>query len=206
MVRSPADVFHLDPDALLELERWGAKSVDNLMRDLEERRHVPFDRYLVALAIPEVGTATAKLLARHFSTREELAAATAEELEELEGIGPEMARAITEWFASPESSALIERLAEGRVEIVYPDSDAAEASGELSGKVLVFTGSLEGLSRAEAKRLAEDAGARVASSVSAKTDFVVCGDKPGAKRKKAEALGVTILDEAAFLRLAGRAD
>ena len=79
MVRSPADLFHLDPDALLELERWGEKSVDNLMRDLEERRRVPFGRYLVALAIPEVGTATAKLLARHFSTREELAAATAEE-------------------------------------------------------------------------------------------------------------------------------
>ncbi len=206
MVRSPADLFHLDPDALLELERWGEKSVDNLMRDLEERRRVPFGRYLVALAIPEVGTATAKLLARHFSTREELAAATAEELEELEGIGPEMARAITEWLASPECAALIERLAEGGVEIVYPDLDASAASGELSGKTLVFTGSLEQLSRAEAKRLAEDAGARVASSISGKTDYVVCGDKPGSKRKKAEALGVTILDEAGFLRLAERAD
>lgn len=202
MVTSPADLFHLDPARLLELERWGQKSVDNLIADLAERRHVPFDRYLVGLAIPEVGGATAKLLARHFATLDALTAATLEELEELEGIGPEMARAITEWFAAPESAALISRLAEGGVEIRYPDPVDPGAGGALSGKILVFTGTLPTLSRAEAKRLAEDAGARVASSLSKKTDYLVCGEKPGSKRKKAEGLGVGILDEAGFLSLA----
>jgi DNA ligase (NAD+) len=203
MVHSPADLFHLDPERLLGLERWGERSVEKLMTDLEERRRVPFDRYLVALAIPEVGAATARLLARHFPSFEALTAATGEDLEDLEGIGPEMARAIGEWFASAGSVELIERLAAGGVVIRYPAPVDPRAGGELSGKAIVFTGTLPTLSRAEAKRLAEDAGARVASAVSGKIDYLVCGDKPGGKRKKAEALGVTILDEEGFLERAG---
>ncbi len=200
LVRTPADVFHLAPEPLLALERWGQKSVDNLMAELAERRRVPFDRFLVALGIPEVGSATAKLLARNFETLEDLAAASEEDLVGLEGIGPEMARAIRGWFDHEVGAALIERLFAGGVEIVYPER--SQASGELAGKTLVFTGSLAKLSRAEAKRLAEDAGARVTSSVSAKTDYVVLGESPGSKRKKAEALGVSLLDEDQFLALA----
>ena len=112
-----------------------------------------------------------------------------------------MARAITGWFADDGSHALLERLAEGGAEIRHADP-AEETSGQLAGKTVVFTGTLAGLSRAEAKRLAEDAGASVRSSVSAETDYVVAGENPGAKRKKAAELDVSVLDEEAFLALA----
>ncbi len=203
LVETPADVFHLEAERLLELERWGQKSVDNLLRQLEERRRVPFDRFLVALAIPEVGSATAKLLAKHFATFGDLESAGVEELEGIEGIGPEMARSIAGWLVHPACVGLVARLEEGGVEIVYPDPEAS-VDGALGGKTLVFTGTLEGLSRREAKTLAESQGARVVSSLSSQTDYLVVGDKPGSKRKKAEALGVSILEESAFLKLAGR--
>ncbi len=202
LIESPADVFHLRPEPLLELERWGEKSVANLMEQLAERRRVPFDRFLVALAIPEVGSATARLLARSFATLEELSGASEEDLLHLEGIGPEMARAIRAWFADPASARFLERLLAGGVAIVYPERRCA-AAGPLSGKTLVFTGTLPSLSRAEAKRRAEDAGARVVSAVSARTDFLVAGEKTGSKAKKAAELGVRVLDEEEFLALAG---
>jgi len=204
LVKTPADVFHLTAAPLLELERWGEKSVDNLMKELAERRAVPFERYLVALAIPEVGPATGKLLARHFATLEELAAADEERLLHVEGIGPEMARSITSWFSAEANQEMLRRLAAGGVTIVYPDRSAA-ASGALAGKTIVFTGTLEKLSRAEAKRLAEGLGAHVASSVSKSTHLVVVGADAGSKKKKAEELGLTVLDEAGFLALVGRA-
>jgi DNA ligase (NAD+) len=200
LLATPADVFHLEASQLVELERWGEKSVENLMRELAERRRVPFERYLVALAVPEVGPATAKLLARHFTSLEELTTADLERLLHVEGIGPEMAASITGWFAEPENRALLARLAEGGVAIVYPDR-ASLASGPLAGKTVVFTGTLAQLSRAEAKRLVEGLGAHVASSVSKNTDYVVVGAEAGTKRKKAEDLGLTVLDEAQFLAL-----
>ncbi|NOT31197.1 MAG: NAD-dependent DNA ligase LigA [Planctomycetes bacterium] len=201
MVQTPADVFHLEPAKLIELERWGEKSVENLVRELAERRAAPFERYLVALAIPEVGPATARLLARHFATLAELAAADEERLLRVEGIGPEMARSITAWFVAPQHQALMKRLADGGVTIVYPDR-SLRATGRLAGKTVVFTGTLAKLSRAEAKRLAEGLGAQVTSSVSQNTDFVVAGADAGSKRKKALELGLTVLDEAQFLELA----
>jgi DNA ligase (NAD+) len=203
LVRSPADLFHLPRERVLALERWGEKSVGNLFAQLDARRRVPFDRFLVALGIPEVGPATARLLARHHASLEELAAAEEEELVHLEGVGPEMARAIHGWFRQPRAQALIRRLFDGGVEIDYEAARGPAGAGELAGRTLVFTGTLERLSRAEAKRLAEASGARVSSAVSTKTDFLVAGESPGSKRKKAEALGVRILEEAEFLRLAG---
>ena len=163
---------------------------------------MPFDRFLVSLAIPEVGSATAKLLARNFPTLAELSQADEQKLATLEGIGPEMAKAICAYFNDGRAQALIARLFDGGVEIQYPDL-SSQAEGELSGRTLVFTGSLERLSRAEAKRLAEDLGAKVASSISPKTDFLVVGAKPGSKRKKAEDMGVSILEEQEFLDMAG---
>jgi DNA ligase (NAD+) len=200
LLASPADVFHLRPENLLRLERWGEKSVAKLMQQLAERRRVPFERFLVALSIPEVGAATARLLARSFPTFEALRAASAEDLVRIEGIGAEMASSIRAWFESPESSRLCERLLAGGVEIQYPDPPQ-RAVGPLAGKTLVFTGTLPRLSRAEAKSLAERAGAHVTSSVSGKTDYLVAGADPGSKRTKAEELSVRILDEAGFLAL-----
>ncbi|QDU65713.1 NAD-dependent DNA ligase LigA [Engelhardtia mirabilis] len=201
-LHSPADVFHLQPEPLLELERWGQKSVENLFEELEKRRRIPFDRFLVALAIDEVGPATAKLLARNFRDLQALHAASEEELQHLDGIGPEMARKIRLWFEDERNQAFVARLLEGGV-VVQPLGSAA-GSGELSGKRFVVTGTLESLSRAEAKQLIEDLGGQVVSTVSAKTDYLVVGEKPGTKAKKAAELGIPCLEEAAFLALAGR--
>lgn len=200
LIRIPADVFHLRREDLLGLERWGEKSVDNLFAQLEQRRGVPFERFLVALGIPEVGGATARLLARHFASPGELAEASEEDLQGLEGIGPEMAREIATWFRSDANRAFVQRLLDGGVTILEPDPSSG-GGGPFAGKRLCITGTLETMSRAEAKRRIEVLGGQVVSGVSAKTDYLVVGDKPGSKRKKAEELGIEVLDEEAFLKI-----
>ncbi len=207
LLHSPADVFHLDRDPrkrekLLGLERWGEKSIDNLFAQIAEKRTVPFQRFLVALAIPEVGPATARLLAQHLHSLDELREASLEELQRIDGVGPEVASRIAEWFAEKGNAKLVERLLEGGVEIDYPEAGAG--GGALAGKTVVFTGALEALGRAEAKQTVEEEGGKVASSVSAKTDFLVVGGKPGSKARKAEELGVKVLLEPEFLKMIGR--
>ncbi len=202
LINGPGDLFHLDRDAekrgvLMELERWGEKSVDGLFEQLEERRRIDFGRFLAALAIPDVGAQTGRLLAMHFEELDSLKEATEEELLEVDGIGPEVAASIAAWFASKEGEELLEQLFSGGVELVYPEQSAG--GGALDGKTLVFTGTMEGMTRAEAKQQAEAAGGRVASSVSKKTDFLVVGGKPGSKAKKAEELGVRVLLEEDFV-------
>lgn len=207
-LRSAADVFHLDRAEgnrakLVELDRWGEKSVDNLFAELAAHRRATFARFLVALAIPEVGPATARLLAQHFHSLDELKAATLEELQHVDGVGPEVATRVARWFAEPVNAAFVERLFEGGVEIVYPALGAG--GGFFAGKTVVFTGTLEALGRAEAKQAVEDQGGKVASSVSSKTDYLVVGGKPGSKAKKAEELGVKVLLEPEFLERVRRA-
>ncbi|MCL4140974.1 UNVERIFIED_CONTAM: hypothetical protein GTU68_042805, partial [Idotea baltica] len=206
LMATPADLFHLDRDpakreALLELERWGAKSVDNLFAQIEDRRKVPFDRLLVALCIPEVGSSTAKLLAHRFDSLDDLREAQEEDLLVIDGIGGEVAGEIMGWFAREENQQLIARLLEGGVEPVH--TAAPSQDGAFAGKVIVFTGTLERMSRAEAKHSVESQGGKVASSVSGKTNFLIVGGKPGSKAKKAEALGVEVLLEEAFLERLG---
>ena len=201
LIASPADIFFLRREDLLELERWGEKSADNLLAQLEQRRAVALDRFLVALCIDEVGPATARLLAEAFGTLEALEAAEPESLENLDGIGPEATARIREWFSEPKNQALLARFREGRVSVM--PMAARTEGGELAGKTFVLTGTLGAMSRAEAKRTVEGLGGRVVSAISAKTDFLVAGEKPGSKLKKAEELGVRVLDEAAFLELSG---
>jgi len=205
-LRSVADLFHLDRHRaeLIELERLGEKAVANLLGEIERARHPTFERFLVALGIPEVGAATARSLAMHFATLADLRAATQDELQQVEGIGPEVSAAILEWFGERANVALLERFAEGGVVLEYPSYAAAE-SGPFSGKSVVFTGTLARMGRAEAKKLVESLGGRVASAISAKTDFLVQGEGGGSKRAKAAELGVTVLTEDEFLTLTGRA-
>jgi DNA ligase (NAD+) len=208
LLDSPADVFHLDRDPrtrekLLALERWGEKSIENLFAQIAEKRSVTFQRFLVALAIPEVGPATARLLAQHFRSLAELREASLEELQHIDGVGPEVASRIATWFGEPSNLRLVERLLEGGVEIVH--STPAASAGVFAGKSVVFTGTLESLGRAEAKQIVEEQGGRVASSVSAKTDYLVVGGKPGSKAKKAEELGVKVLLEPEFRKMIARA-
>ena len=223
-LETPADLFHLDPDAVLELERWGAKKRDNLFAQLEQRRQIPFDRFLVGLGIPEVGPATAKLLAKRFADWSELDAALAggegqsaaeliaaaedeasaavdpavETLMELDGIGPEMAHELVRFVRRQDMRAMVARLFEGGVEIL---AVAQAEGGTFAGRTVVLTGTLEALTRTEAKRRIEALGGNVTSSVSKRTDFLIAGEKAGSKRKKAEELGVEILDEARLLEL-----
>lgn len=201
-VTSPADVFHLEPEKLVDLERWGQKTVDNLMAQLEERRKVPFARFLAALAIPDVGTATGRLLAGAYADLDALAVADEESLCHIDGIGPEVAAKIVRWFADERSRELLDRLAGGGVEIQLPQASAG--GGAFEGSTVVFTGTLEGMTRAEAKNAVEEQGGRVVSSVSAKTGYLVQGGKPGSKAKKAEELGVEVLLEEEFLSRLGR--
>lgn len=205
-LRSTADLFRLDAlrEQLIELERWGEKSVASLLAEIDRARDTSFERFLVALAIPDVGAATARALAQHFATLDELRAASLEELQHIEGIGPEVARSVREWFDRPENQAELERYFVGGLRLAYPAFDVRSDS-PLSGKTVVFTGTLTQLGRAEAKKLVESLGGKVASAISAKTHFLVQGEGGGSKKDKAAALGITVLDEAAFLALTGRA-
>lgn len=205
-LRSTADLFHLDAlrERLVELERWGEKSVAGLLAQIERARETTFERFLVALAIPDVGAATARALALHFATLDELRAASLEELQHVEGIGPEVARSVREWFERPENQAELERYFSGGLRLSYPRVEVRSDS-PFSGKTVVFTGTLAQLGRAEAKKLVESLGGKVASAISAKTHFLVQGEGGGSKKDKAAALGIQVLDEATFLALAGRA-
>lgn len=199
LVHSPADVFHLERDALVELERWGPKSADNLMAQLEERRTIPFDRFLVALRIDEVGPSTAKLLAGTFGDLDGLRAATEEDFLAIDGIGGVAAQKVIAWFEEPRNLELLARFEAGGVRAVPLERRAG--GGVFEGQGVVVTGTLEAYSRAEAKAIVEAQGGKVSSSVSAKTAFLVAGDKPGTKLKKANELGVEVLDEEAFTKL-----
>jgi len=197
LVREPADLFHLteaERPALVALERWGERKVDKLLEQLAARREATLPRLLAALSIPEVGPSTAKLLAKGFDLAA-LREASVEDLCHLDGIGETVAERIHGWFRERRNVAQLERLLAGGV-TVQPEE--VTAGGVFEGLTVVFTGTLETLKRDEAKHIVERQGGRVASSVSAKTDFLVQGGKPGSKAKEAERLGVTVLSEAEF--------
>ncbi|MCC7013333.1 MAG: NAD-dependent DNA ligase LigA [Planctomycetes bacterium] len=200
-----ADLFHLEThrERLVALERWGAKTVANLLEQIEGARHATFERFLVALGIPDVGAATARSLALHFATLDDLRGASLEDLQHVENVGPEVAASIRAWFDRSENAALLTRCFEGGLRLEYPKLHI-DTSSPLFDKTVVFTGTLAALGRAEAKKLVESAGGKVASSISAKTHFLVQGEGGGSKRDKAAQLGIRVLDEAEFLALVGR--
>jgi DNA ligase (NAD+) len=211
LIRQPGDIFRLDPEVIMKREGWGELSARNLTSAINERRRIAFDRFINALGIPQVGQATARLLARHYRSlanwRHEMGAAQDPESEalaglvEIGGIGESMAADIIGFFAEPHNRAVLDDLA-GEVTVLDYEGPARRTTSPLAGKTIVFTGSLESMSRSEAKARAEALGANVTSSVSAKTDYVVAGADPGSKATKAAALGVKLLDEADWLALA----
>jgi DNA ligase (NAD+) len=214
LIRRPGDIFRLDPAVIAQREGWGEVSARKLLAAIEERRHIPLDRFINALGIPQVGQATARLLARHYRSlrewRREMEAAADRESEayvrllDISGIGDSMASDIVGFFAEPHNREVLDDLAREVVALDY-EAPAGAAASPLAGKTIVFTGSLNSMSRSEAKARAEALGANVTSSVSAKTDFVVIGADAGSKAGRAAALGVKTLDEEAWLALAGEA-
>ncbi|MGE0489901.1 MAG: NAD-dependent DNA ligase LigA [Vulcanimicrobiota bacterium] len=200
LVGDPADLFRLGLEQLLSLERIGEKSANNLLERLEEAKTRPLARLLVALGIRHVGRHVAEVLAQEFGSLEGLAQADLERLATTHEIGPEIAQRVHDFFREPVNQELIERLLAAGVR---PAAPARVEAGPrpLDGKTFVLTGTLEGMTRDEAKDRIRAAGGRVTSSVSKKTDYVVAGAEAGSKLQKAEQLGVTVLDEAGLLQL-----
>jgi len=193
LIRSIADIYKLTAPVLLELERVGKKSAENLLGEIRESKSCSLDRLIFALGIRMVGERTAAILADHFGSLDALAAASREELEEVFEIGPKVATSIYNYFREPRNMQLIESL---RKEGLRFEQEKKERRGTaLAGKTFVLTGSLERWSRDEAKRQIEQAGGRVSGSVSKKTDYVVAGSDPGSKLDKAKELGVKVIGE-----------
>jgi DNA ligase (NAD+) len=225
LIRTPADIFRLHErrDEIAAREGWGSQSADNLMAAIEDRRRIEFDRFIFALGIRQVGQSTARLLARNYGDLKTwhaaMVQATAErdthadarkpeevgeayaELCSIEGIGMSMADDITAFFGEEHNLTVLREL-EGEVEVV--PLEAVAAGSPVAGKTVVFTGTLETMTRSEAKARAESLGAKVSGSVSAKTDYVVAGPGAGSKAKKAAELGIETLTEDEWLKLIGQ--
>ncbi|MFW6084061.1 MAG: NAD-dependent DNA ligase LigA [Gemmatimonadota bacterium] len=191
------DIFELTAGRLMELEGFAELSANNLVEAIERASRTELSRLLYGLGIPEVGATVAGALARHFRTIDALRAAAADELTEVDGVGPIMAQRIREFFDEPHNAENLDRILEhvslAEVEVVD--------GGPLDARTFVFTGGLDSLTRSEAKERVEALGARVTGSVSKKTDYVIAGEDPGSKLDKAEKLGIAILDEDEFLAL-----
>ena len=207
LVHSPADIFRLKDriDLLARKEGWGGTSIRNLLSAIEAKRQPPLDRLIFALGIRHVGGVTARDLARHFGTlpalRDAAARAASEGLDEIvavEGVGPVVAQAVADFFAEPHNREAVDALLR---EVSPPHYQVETVQSRVTGKTLVFTGSLETLSRDEAKAQAEALGAKVAGSVSARTDLVIAGPGAGSKLKKAQELSIEVIDEAEWAKI-----
>lgn len=201
LVRDPADLYEINQDQLLQLEGFQSKKAINLLRGIEASKQRPFDRILFALGIRHVGAGAARLLAREFSTIEELIDADAQRLETIRDIGPVVGKSIVDFFQCTPNRTLIERLQACGVH--FEREEEAAEHPDFAGLSFVLTGTLKSMSRQAAGDEIRKRGGTVASSVSKKTDFLVAGAKAGSKRTKAEALGVSILDEDALLARLG---
>ena len=198
LVNSVADLYRLEREQLAGLERMGEKSADNLMAELEKSKTPGLDRLLFALGVREVGEVTAASLARHFGSMEKIMAASEEELVEVPDVGPVVASHVRAFFNEPHNVEIIKELETAGLH--WQALEANEGEQPLAGQTWVLTGAL-GMPRARAKTLLESLGARVSGSVSAKTTFVLAGEAAGAKLRKAESLGVEVIDEEAFRTL-----
>jgi DNA ligase (NAD+) len=204
LIAGPVDIFRLPQHeaAIAAFEGWGALSAANLTRAIAARRTIPLARFIYALGIRRIGEANAQRMARHYSNfptwRTQMAAAVEDgsearqDLGSILGIGTSIASELAEFFAEPRNVAIVDALAD--MLTIEPEAPLA-AEGPLSGKIVVFTGTLTSMSRPEAKTMAEKLGARVTDSVSAKTDLVIAGDDSGSKVRKATTLGIRIVTE-----------
>ena len=200
LVRDAADLYSLQKEDLLKLERMGEKSADNLLKAIEASKENELDKLLFGLGIRHVGAKVARILAEEFGTVKKLLAAEPEQLAAIRDIGDKIAESVVTWLSVPTNVDLLERLEKAGLKMEFAVRAKSE-SNPFFGKTLVFTGTLPTLGRAEAQTMAQDVGAKVSGSVSKKTDFVIAGAEAGSKLEKAEKLGVTVIDEATFLEM-----
>jgi len=201
LITDMADIFYLDRQQLMDLERMADKSTDNLLKAIQDSKNPPYDKFLFSLGIPLVGENTSKTLSRTFVPLERLMSVTIEELTAVHDIGPEVAGSIVQFFSEPANCLMLEKLKKADVIPRYPETgpDTA-ASGIFSGKNVVFTGTLAEMSRNDAKKLVEQRGGSVSESLTKKTHFLITGSSPGSKLEKAKSLGVTVMDEDEFIK------
>jgi DNA ligase (NAD+) len=213
-IREPADIFTLQArhgEALRSREGWGEKSSQNLFRAIADRRRIPLDRLIFGLGIRHAGESAARLIARNYESWSRFAAAMEaarnhegpewDDLNAIDGVGPILAASLVDFFHEPANRAALDRLV---TELEIQDVEAPRTTGSpIAGRTVVFTGSLERMTRAEAKARAEALGAKVAGSVSARTDYVVAGPGAGSKEKAARDLGIAILTEDEWMALIG---
>jgi len=204
LLHDAADLYYLKREDLLPLEGFAEKSVDNLLAAIEASKSRPLAQVIAALGVRGVGGTVAQLLAQHYRSLDELAAASREELEGIAGLGPHTAGAIVEWFARSRNQEFVEKLRQAEVKLEH-EAPVAPAAGPLEGLTFVVTGTLPTMSREEATRLIKRHGGRVTGSVSRKTDYLVAGESPGGtKYRKAQQLEIPMIDEAQLLGMIGQ--
>ncbi len=199
IIREVPDLYNIRKDDLLSLEGFAEKSAQNLIDAIERSKRTTLPRFLFALGIRHVGEVTAQVIAKHFRSLDKLMNASVAELEAIPGIGPEVAASIHEWFEDKKNTRLIQRLFEAGITIEPMESEKALP---LEGKSFVFTGGLKGMKRSDAKRIVMSLGGEVQSTVGRNTDFVVVGENPGSKLRKARELGIRIIGEKEFMEMA----
>ena len=198
LLTSVADLFKLDQETLAGLERMGNKSAENLINAIEASKRISFARFLYALGIRHAGEHVAELLADHFEGLEELASCSREELTGIDGVGPVVAESLANFFDQENNRRTIQSIIDSGVRIIF---ETRQKSGRFDGKTFVLTGTLANVNRRRAKEMIAGAGGKVSASVSRHTDYVVAGESPGSKRKRAKDLGVAVIDEAEFKKL-----
>ncbi len=200
IIRDIPDLYKIRKEDLLSLEGFAEKSAQNLLEAIERSKNTTLPRFIFALGIRHVGEVTAQVLAKHFKSLERLMNATVDELEAIPGIGPEVAKSIYQWFQDKKNQELIRSLLEAGITV---EPMEAEKRLPLEGKSFVFTGGLKSMKRSEAKKLVMSLGGEVQSTVGKNTDFVVVGENPGSKLKKARQLGIKTIGEDEFLEMVG---
>jgi DNA ligase (NAD+) len=200
LVKNVADIYGLAKEQLLGLERFAEKSAQNILDEIENSKKLPLERVIYGLGIRMVGERTAQFLAEHFGSMEEVEKASAEELQKVNEVGPCIAESIVEFFSNAVNRKLVDRLRDAGLKM---SGQKKQRGTKLAGKTFVLTGTLAHFTRDEAKKMIEDAGGKVAGSVSKKTDYVVAGADTGSKLDKAKELGVAVIDEKEMEKLAG---
>ena len=197
MLKSFADIFLLEKENLVRLERMGEKSADNLIESIQKSKNISLKRFIYALGIDHTGENAAQLIARTYSTLEDVMETSQDELKNIHGIGPETAMAVCNFFDLPENKIIIQQILDAGV--VIADNQAAAhiniSDNPFKDKRIVLTGTLQSMTRAHAKKQLESLGAKITSAISSKTDFLITGENPGSKLEKARKLGVKILNE-----------
>jgi DNA ligase (NAD+) len=203
LIRDLADVFALRAEDLTPLEGFKERRIQNLIAAIEDAKNRPVARVLAALGIHGVGGVVAETLVERFHSIDAIAQADKETLESVEGIGPVLAQAIVDWFASPENRRVVEKLRRFGVRMIEEREPGRTGELALSGLTFVITGTLPRYSREQAAELIKRAGGKVTGAVSARTSYLLAGESPGGKLDKARKLGVSVIDEAELVRLLG---